>query len=209
MASTYMPGQGVGDEPVDEAPRDLRPRECAVQNRPEQRVEGGVNVEVGRELAGGDAAFEHLPFPLALRVKVALVEYRGHRRVVLGFADQGEQDLAGWLDGEEAREGPQVPARALDRRALLGKRELAAGIVDQGVEQDVDLRWPPAVDRLLGHAGPGRDPFDRDAAETALDQQVVRGVEHGEAGVLVTAMRGAPLRDARRGGRGIWHTRGA
>jgi hypothetical protein len=107
------------------------------------------------------------------------MERDGHRRVVLGLADQREQHLAGWFLGEETGEGTQVLAGGLDGRAGLRDGQLPARVVDQGVEQDVHLGRPPAVDGLLGDAGPGGDSLDGDAVEAAFDQQVIGGMEHG------------------------------
>jgi hypothetical protein len=74
------------------------------------------------------------------------------------------------------------------------------------VSKHVDLGWPPAVDRLLGDPGARGDPLDRDGGEPPLDQQVVGGVQDGQARLLVASVRCAPPRSALRCGRGLlWH----
>jgi hypothetical protein len=58
VALRDVPVQDAGDEPVDESPRNLRSDERAVNDRSDERVEGGVDVESGREFAGGDDALK-------------------------------------------------------------------------------------------------------------------------------------------------------
>src|ERR1700760_5001350 len=94
------PLQHAGDELVGEGAGNRRPGQRAVDNRAAERVEGGVHVEVGRQLAGGDAAAEHRALGLAPGVEVALVEDARRLRVVLGLADQRQQHPARPLLGE-------------------------------------------------------------------------------------------------------------
>jgi anti-anti-sigma regulatory factor len=100
------------DEAIDEGPGDRHAGEGAVDDRPAQRVQRGVDVETGRELAGGYTALQHAALAVALGAEVALGEDTGHLPVVLGLADERQQHLSGRVL-EKAREAAQVPARAL------------------------------------------------------------------------------------------------
>lgn len=72
---------------------------------------------------------------------------------MLRLGDEREQDLAGGVAGEESREPAEVAADAF-RRGLAGRdRKALAAVLDERVEEDLDLRGPPAVDGLLGDAG--------------------------------------------------------
>src|ERR1700733_344446 len=133
---------------------------------------------------------------MALGVEVALAEDARHLSIILSLADQREQDLPGRVLGQKVRQELQVAARVSDGRARVGDGQLPARVFDQGVEQHVHLGWPPAVDRLLGDAGTGGDPLDRDAGEAALDEEVIGGVQHCEARLLITPVWGASLRGA-------------
>jgi hypothetical protein len=97
------------DEPLGDALAD----QGAVEDRSAESVEGGVYLETRRELAGRDAALQHLPLGTPLRFEVALVEEHGRLSVVLGFADQREQHLSGGVLGEKARKVPEIPAGIL------------------------------------------------------------------------------------------------
>src|ERR1035441_481988 len=83
------------------------------------------------------------------------------------------------------------------------KQTATAGLccVDhEGVEEDVALGTPPAVDGLLGHAGPSGYAFDCQISEAPLGQQVVSRLQNGQPGLLaspvpvavVAGLAGAP-----------------
>ena len=81
-------------------------------------------------------------------------------------------DFLPQLEGaaEEARE---VGAE----RPLVGDRHLQVRLRRECVEQDVGLRRPPAVDRLLADAGARRDAFDCQRAVAGFRDQFERGGE--------------------------------
>jgi hypothetical protein len=67
---------------------------------------------------------EHLALPLALGVEVALVEGAGHLGVVLGLADQREQNLPGRVLGQEPREVREGDALDTLARDLPGQIDI-------------------------------------------------------------------------------------
>src|SRR6478735_626130 len=66
-----------------------------------------------------------------------------------------------------------------------------AGVVGECVKEDVDLRLPPAVDRLLGHARALGDALDGQGGEPPLDQEVVRGMEYCDPDALAASRTGS------------------
>jgi hypothetical protein len=108
----------------------------------------------------------------------------GQVGVVLGLADQGAVDGAGVRAGQERGEVAQVGSQVGGQVTGVGRGEFLGQVVAEGVEQDRGLGRPPAVDRLLGHAGPGRDALHGQRGEPVFGQQVVGGFQDGPAGRL-------------------------
>ena len=67
-------------------------------------------------------------------------------------------------------------------------REVRGRVFRQGVEEDVGLGRPPAVDGLLGHLRAGRYPLDGDPREPALGEEIVSGLQDGRTGFLAAPM---------------------
>ena len=111
---------------------------------------------------GGAAGFE------------VLLEQRGpDGGVVLGLPDQGSQVGAEVVVGEQRDHAGEEGAHVGQDVAGVGDGDLGRDALE-GVEHYCALRWPPAVDGLLAHAGPGRDRLDGDRTTQTHDHMVVR-----------------------------------
>ena len=103
---------------------------------------------------------------------------------MLGLADQGSQVGAEVVVGEERDHAGEEGAHVGQDVAGVGARGWTAATRSKASSTTAPLRWPPAVDGLLAHAGPGRDGFDGDPGVALLAAQRQRGVEDRQAGGL-------------------------
>jgi hypothetical protein len=161
--------------PGDEDP--VVDRACELIDR---QVDFGV---LGQLPAAGGLA-ERTGVAVALRGHDVGLETGGYRRVVLDLPGQGTEHRPGVGLAQERGQLAQVITQVATEVSVVGRFEVLGRVLRQGIEEDVGLRSPPAVDGLLGHAGPGGDALDRDAGESALDQQVVGRLQDGDPGLL-------------------------
>ena len=191
LAQPGEPGErgvdhGVGVR-LAQRPAALQP---AVEERAPDEVDGEREVEVVRQLARRLRAAQPLQAdareravdPLAPRVvERGVVEdlrrERAHRRVVAGVLELG--------DGR-AQDDLEVGGEVAGVRQRLDAVVALAGD-EQRVEQHGALRRPPAVDRLLAHAGSRGDPFHARLRVADLLDEIERGIEDRAAGALAAA----------------------
>ena len=173
------------------------------------------HVGVGPDLASGHSTGQHVAdggLPVA---EEGGPEGLGQHRMASLLGDQGLHQVASRLDHveEAVQHLDQVAADA----AGVGRRQLVASAPQEGVDDQVGLVVPPAVDGRLGHAGAGGDALDAQAGKSLFDQQVQGGGLDGAVAGLVpgpAAMRsvaGVDLvrRTARTSVDGVRHRRRA
>ncbi len=145
--------------------------------------------------------------PVALPGHDLRLEPGGDGRVVLRLPGQGAEHGAGVRPAQERGQLAQLILQVAAEVSVVSRGEELGRVDGEGVKKDVGLGGPPAVDGLLGHPGPGGDALDRQAGETALDQQVIGRFQDGQPGFLaapvpvaVVAGLGASLHAAQRTG---------
>jgi len=179
---------------IDEAPRNRLTEQSPHVDRATHRVENRIDVYLRRKLTRSDSSPEEISLTPTLRSYPLLTKECSGLFVVLSLADQGEQDPASRVLSHESRELSHVCPCVLDRRPASRHGQLALRILGERVEQNLHLRRPPAVDRLFGYARTSGNPLDCHSPKSAFGDQVVSGMENGEASIFATAVRGFPLR---------------
>ena len=89
---------------------------------------------------------------------------------MLCVSEQGPEDGARVGSGQEVGHLVQVDAQVAGYVAVVGRGQGFGRVLEEGVQEDVGLGAPPAVDGLLGDAGAGSDALDGDAGEALLDE---------------------------------------
>ncbi len=68
--------------------------------------------------------------------------------------------------------------RSVPRVGQIGVVDVRRLHARDGVEHELGLGWPPAIERRLAGLGPGRDHVDGHAVVTLLGKHVERGLEN-------------------------------
>ncbi len=121
---------------------------------------------------------------VALRPHELRVEAGGDPWVVLCLPGQRAADCASIGVCEERGQLPQMVAQVATEVIALARGEVCGRVFGQGVEEDVGLRRPPAVDSLLSDLCAGRDSLDGDPREPALSEKIVSGFQDSHPGFL-------------------------
>jgi hypothetical protein len=173
-------GEVAAHEGISERARDvLAGDEHAVVDGAGELVDREVDVGIAGQFATPQRAEERCPVALALPGDHLGFEPGRDYRGVLSLAGEGAEDRAGIGGGQERGELAEVIAQVAAEVSVVGSGEELLGVGDEGVEQDVTLGIPPAVDGLLGDPGPGGYALDRQVGEAALGKQVIGRLQDG------------------------------
>ncbi len=164
-------GQVAFHEGVGEPGRDGLPgEECPVVDGVGELVDREVDVGAVGQLAAAACPEEGRAVALTVLGDDLGFEAGRDGGGVLRLPGQGTEDRAGVGGGQERRELGEVIAQVAAEVSVVVRGEELVRVGDQGVEKDVALGVPPAVDGVLGYPGPGGDAFDRQVGEAALDE---------------------------------------
>ena len=158
--------EGVGEPARDGLPGDEYP----VVNGVGELVDREVDVGAVGQLAASGGPAEGRAVALTLLGDDLGFEAGRDGGGVLRLSGEGTEDRAGVGGGQECGELGEVIAQVVAEVSVVGGGEELVGVGDEGVEQDVALGVPPAVDGVLGYPGPGGYAFDRQVGEAALDE---------------------------------------
>jgi hypothetical protein len=164
----------------DRLSRDQHP----VVDGTDELVDREVDVGVIRQFAAASRAPEGRAVTVALRRHELRAEAGRDLRVVLRLPRQCAANRARIGLGQEHGQLAQVMAQVAAEVIAVVRGEVRGRVLRQGVEEDVGLRRPPAIDGLLGDLCTGRDPLDGDPSEPALGEDVVSGLQDSHAGFL-------------------------
>ena len=166
-----------------------------------QREHGDLDIDVGPNLPGLDAAAQHGPDHVPPWLDQRLRVPRHQPRVLLPLAEQQRvlpgPPRVGRVLRHHGDEGDQViaggPAAGVGQRALQRA---------QRGQEEVLLVVPAPVDRGLADAGPGGDLLDAQAVGALLSEQLQGGLDDRLLGALAaraagSAPRGGPVIRAR------------
>ena len=167
-------GEELGDDPFGEVVVQRSPADA--QAVPDQRgtdVGEQGHVGVGSDLASGHSTGQHIADDGLPVAEEGGPEGLGQHRMASLLGDQGLHQVASRLDHVE--EAVQHLDQVAPDAAGVGRRQLVASAPQEGVDDQVGLVVPPAVDGRLGHTGAGGDALDAQAGKSLFDQQVQGG----------------------------------
>jgi len=151
-------------------------------------VDREVDVDRVEQFASALRASEGRAVSVALGRHELRVEAGRHARVVLCLSRQCAADRASIGVCEEHGQLPQVVAEVVTEVIAVVRGEVRGRVLREGVEEDVGLRRPPAIDGLLSDLRAGRDSLDGDPCEPALGEQIVSGLQDSHPGFLAAPM---------------------
>jgi alkanesulfonate monooxygenase SsuD/methylene tetrahydromethanopterin reductase-like flavin-dependent oxidoreductase (luciferase family) len=201
------PSLGAGgqapQQPVDQAGGEFAVKRSGVllvrHDGSGQREHGDLDVGLGPQLTGLDAAADDRPHGVAAGLDHGLLVPGHQPRVLVSLAEQqriaSRLPRVGLVRAHHLDHGEQVVANAHAGR--LGERRLQRA--ERG-EQQLFLVRPAAVDGRLADPGPGGDGLDAYPVEALLGEQVERGLDDRALGLLATRPAGPAAGFGRRPG---------
>jgi hypothetical protein len=145
----------------------------SIVNRSDERFDHRIDVQVSAHLASLYGASERQSIAGALLIQILGTQLLGESAVVLRFSNQRTKNRPSVGTGKELRALVKMSAEVGLEITRVGRVQGLRRILQKRVQQDIRLRFPPAVDRLLADAGLGGDGFDRNAGESELHEHVV------------------------------------
>ena len=189
--------------------REARLRGCGVvlapgHHRASEGEHGDLDVGVGAELAGGDAAAQHRPDEFPARLHDLLLVAGHQPGIPLPLAvQQGELPRVPGI--------VRVPRHDIEHRDQVRPYRLAARLRQRRLEggerrdEQVLLARPAPVERGLAYPGAGRDVLAAHPVDSALADGLERGVEDRLLGPLTAWPPRTPRGVLGGGGRAACH----